>query len=166
MQTQVVNQILDTFYTAIKKSIEEFVLPTGKHLIPATAIAAGIFGVTVVCKIFNLPTLLSIPGSGIGLGVLCLICFIERRERSEVSKLYRVVAQSVSRIAGGKKRPSTDKPNQVAGSNNTVSDSRDGNGQLSNDNSSGVHTAASEGSRPAERGSKSISEGSNDRDLD
>ena len=78
-----ISDLLNSLFTAIKISTEEFVLPTGKHLIPATIISFVILVTVTLFKFLNVYTIIDIPGAALGCLILCAICFIERRERSE-----------------------------------------------------------------------------------
>lgn len=116
---KIVNQIIDTLFLAVKKSTEEFTMPTGKHLLPATIIAGSIFVVTLIMSLFGFPVVLSPWGALLGTVVLGAVCFMERSERSEISNLYRVAREGVKNLASWKKRPAIN-PSDTVPENNTV----------------------------------------------
>lgn len=157
--------ILKAFFESIKVSLETFILPTGKYLLPSVAVAAGIFAVTVVASILNVFTFLSIPGTGLGLLVLLGICFIERSERSEISNIYRAAQTRVRAVVSRKAGPASSEPVEVDGSDSEASSSGDegssGDGGLVSD------TGVTDGSTSGDTEPSGVTaEGQDDRDLD
>ena len=112
--------VLKVFFESVKISLSTFILPTGTYLLPAVCISFAILVVTIICKIFDLFTLLDIPGAALGCAVLLGICFIERKERSEISNIYRTVASTVSAVTNRKARTPTSEPAELDGGSTEV----------------------------------------------
>lgn len=157
--------ILRAFFESVKVSLETFILPTGKYLLPAVVVAFVILVITIVSNIFGVFTLLSIPGAALGLLVLLGICFIERRERSEISNFYRAAQTRVQAVIGRKERPSSSEPAEVNGSNSETS--ADGDTGESGDDGLGSDTRVTNGSTAGDTElSGTTVEEQDDRDLD
>ena len=105
--------ILRVLFESVKVSIETFILPTGTYLLPSVCISAVILVVTILCKIFHVFTLLDIPGAVLGLVVLLGICFIERKERSDISNIYRAAQARVTAITRRQSRATVDAPDEI-----------------------------------------------------
>lgn len=160
-----VKVVLRAFFESVKVSLETFILPTGKYLLPAVGVAAVILLVTIICRIFDVFTLLSIPGAALGLLVLLGICFIERRERSEISNFYRAAQTRVQAVISRKARPSSGEPVEVNGSNITPGTA--GNAEQSGDDRPGSDDRLINGGTTGDtEPSRIASEGQDDRDLD
>lgn len=157
--------VLRAFFESVKVSLETFILPTGKYLLPAVGIAFVILLVTIVSKILGVFTLLSIPGAALGLLVLLGICFIERRERSEISNLYRAAQTRVQAVISRKERLTSSESAEVNGSDTqsgTVGDTEQGG-----DDRPGSDTELTTGSTTGDtEPGGATSERQDDRDLD
>lgn len=121
--------VLKVFFESVKVSLSTFILPTGTYLLPAVGISLVILVVTIICKIFGLFTLLDIPGAALGCAVLLGICFIERKERSEISNIYRTVASTVSAVANRKARTSASESAELDGGSAEVCDNGSDRGE-------------------------------------
>lgn len=157
--------ILRAFFESVKVSLETFILPTGKYLLPAVAVAFVILIVTIVSNIFGVFTLLSIPGAALGLLVLLGICFIERRERSEISNLYRAAQTRVQAVISRKARPSSSESAEVDGSDSETGTA--GDSEQGGDDRPGSDSGVIDGSAPGDTELSGVTtEGQDDRDLD
>lgn len=160
-----VKLVLRAFFESVKVSLESFILPTGKYLLPSLVVAIVILIVTVISTICGLFTLTSIPGALLGVLVLAGIYFVERGERHEISNFYRTAQTRVQAVIGRKEGPSSSEPAQIDGSNPEPSAS--GDTGSSGDDGHSSDTGVADGS-PAgnQEFSSTSSEGLDDRDLD
>lgn len=96
--------IFRALYEIIKTCLENIVMPTGVILLPSLIISLIIFAVSFVCNMFGLFYFISWPGAGIAVIVLAMLCWVERSEYREVSKLYGNVKLRVENIKRGQSK--------------------------------------------------------------
>lgn len=112
--------VLRAFFDSVRMSLETFILPTGTYLLPAVVISVVILIVTIICKLFDVFTLIDIPGAALGVALLLGICFIERKERNDISNIYRTVASRVSSVVNRKAGTPSDEPVELDGGSSEV----------------------------------------------
>ena len=115
------DSIITILYTVLKECIDSITLPTGKTLLPSLKFSVGIFLVTLVSNLFSIYTVISWQGAGLACICLLGLCYIERSEDNEVSRLYRDVKLRSKDIARRGKSAGTDK--QDAGTSDGTDES-------------------------------------------
>lgn len=92
------NDILDIFFETLKNCIENITLPTGDTLVPTCIYALGITVVSGICKALNIFSVVRWQGALIAFILLAILAYIERKEHSELLKLYRSAESGIAAI--------------------------------------------------------------------
>lgn len=103
------NDLITLLFTVLKESVDTVTLPTGKNLLPSLKYSCIILLASSLSKIFGLFTFISWQGALLGVVCLLCLCYIERSEDNEVSRLYRDVKLRANDIKRRATRSSTDK---------------------------------------------------------
>lgn len=97
-RTDTIDTMLDVFFTMLRECIESITLPTGQTLVPTFIYSCVIAVASLLCHFCHVLSVIDWRGALLAAVLLSVLAMLERRGKSEVSKLYRTAKSNITAV--------------------------------------------------------------------